>query len=85
VERILSAQARPKSILETLAAEEFDRIPPWLSEGPIAPRSTSVYQYLCESEPRNDGNTNAAKGDNDADKAATEDAADADGSVPEDP
>jgi hypothetical protein len=85
VERILSSQARPKSILETLAAEEFDQIPPWLSEGPIPPRPTSVYQYLCESEPPNDGNTNAAEGEKDRDKAASEDAAGTDGALPEDP
>jgi len=85
VERILSAQARPKSILETLAAEEWKQIPPWLSEGPISPRPTSDYQHLGESEPHNDGNSNAAKGDASGNETAPEDAAGADGVVPEDP
>ena len=51
VERILSAQARPRTILEVLAEEERRQIPPWLGEDLVSPRSTSVYQYLCESEP----------------------------------
>ena len=51
VERILSTQARPKTILEALAEEERRQIPPWLGEDLVSPRPTSVYQYLCESEP----------------------------------
>ena len=51
VERILSAQARPKTILEALAEEERRQIPPWLGEDLVSPRPTSIYQYLCESEP----------------------------------
>ena len=51
VERILSAQARPKTILEALAEEERRQIPPWLGEDLVSPRPTSVYQDLCESEP----------------------------------
>ena len=50
VERILSVQARPKTILEALAEEER-QLPPWLGEDPVSPRPTSGYQYLCESEP----------------------------------
>ena len=50
VERILSVQARPKTVLEALAEEER-RLPPWLGEEPIFPRLTSDYQSLSEPEP----------------------------------
>src|SRR5262249_40796887 len=53
VERILSVQARPKTVLESLAEEER-RLPPWLGEDVIVPRPTSDYQHLCESEPDRD-------------------------------
>jgi transposase len=85
VERILSSQARPKTILETLAAEEWKQIPPWLGEDLISPRPTSVYQYLCESEPLNDENPNTAEAASGADETSPEDAAGADGAMPEDP
>jgi hypothetical protein len=32
VERILSAQAQPKTILDALAAEEWQQLPPWLPD-----------------------------------------------------
>jgi transposase len=60
VERILAVQARPKTILESLAAEER-RLPPWLGEDVIFPRPTSDYQHLCESEPHPDETPNIAK------------------------
>jgi hypothetical protein len=50
VERILSAQARPKTILDALAEEER-QLPPWLGEDMVTPRMPSAYQYLCEPEP----------------------------------
>ena len=53
VERILSVQARPKTVLESLAEEER-RLPPWLGEDLVSPRPTSDYQYLCESEPHDE-------------------------------
>ena len=34
VERILAVQARPKTVLESLAEEER-RLPPWLGEDPV--------------------------------------------------
>ncbi len=43
--------SRPRTILEVLAEEERRQIPPWLGEDLVSPRPTSVYQYLCESEP----------------------------------
>ena len=51
VERILSVQAQPKSILETLAEHERRHLPPWLDEEPVSPRPTSDYQPLCDQEP----------------------------------
>jgi transposase len=49
VERILSARAHPKTILEALAEEER-QLPPWLGEDTVTPRLTSSYQYLCDPE-----------------------------------
>jgi hypothetical protein len=62
VERILSAQARPRTILEALAEEER-QLPPWLGEDLISPRLTSSYQYLCESEPHDAEKPPTASGD----------------------
>jgi transposase len=50
VERILSVQARPKSVWKTLAEEERRHLPPWLDEEPVSPRPTSEYQPLYEQE-----------------------------------
>jgi Integrase core domain len=85
VERILSVQARPKTILETLAAEEWKQIPPWLGEDLISPRPTSVYQYLCESEPDNHENPNTSQGNASGDGAPPEEPAGGAGAAPEDP
>jgi transposase len=73
VERILSAQARPRTILEALAEEERRRIPPWLGEDLVSPRPTSVYQYLCESEPHDAEKPHTASGDASSDGAAPAD------------
>jgi transposase len=59
VERILAAQARPKSVLEVLADEQRRHLQPLLDE-PVSPRSTAEYQQLCE-EPQGHGQTNEAK------------------------
>src|SRR4029077_6646181 len=69
VERILWAQARPKSILEALAEEER-RLPPWLAEDLVSPRLTSSYQYLCESEPHDEEKPHTTSGDARSDGAA---------------
>jgi transposase len=58
VERILCAQARPKSTLETLAEAERRLLPPWLDEEPVTPRPTSDYQYLGEQEPHDHDDPN---------------------------
>ncbi len=47
IERILAAQAKPKSVLEVLADEERRRLPA-LDEPPIPPRPLSEYQPLIE-------------------------------------
>jgi hypothetical protein len=69
VERILSAQARPKTILEALAEEER-QLPPWLGEDLVSPRLTSSYQYLCESEPHDEEKPHTTSGDASSDGAA---------------
>src|SRR6202041_3002166 len=73
VERILSAQARPRTILEELAEEERRQIPPWLGEDLVSPRPTSVYQYLCESEPHDAERPPTASGDASSDGTAPAD------------
>ena len=73
VERILSAQARPKTILEALAEEERRQLPPWLGEDLVSPRPTSGYQYLCESEPHDAEKPPTASGDASSDGAAPAD------------
>ena len=72
VERILSVQARPKTVLESLAEEER-RLPPWLGEDVIVPRPTSDYQHLCESEPHADEAPNTTSEDTAGDGAPPED------------
>jgi transposase len=72
VERILSAQARPRTILEALAEEER-QLPPWLGEDLISPRLTSSYQYLCESEPHDAEKPPTASGEAGCDGAAPAD------------
>jgi len=48
VERILAAQAQPKSILECLAEQERRDLPPRLSDNPVSARPTADYQHLAE-------------------------------------
>jgi hypothetical protein len=47
VQRILSATARPKPVLEVLADEERRRLDPLLRADPVPPRPLSDYQQLC--------------------------------------
>jgi len=58
VERILAAQAKPKSALEALADEERRHLQPLLDE-PVPPRPLSDYQHLVE-EPADHGQANEA-------------------------
>jgi transposase len=54
VERILAAQAQPRSVLETLADQERQRLPSHLSDNPVSPRPTTDYHRLVE-EPTDHG------------------------------
>lgn len=47
VQRILSATARPKPVLEVLADEERRHLDPLLRADPVPPRPLSDYQQLC--------------------------------------
>jgi len=73
VERILSLQARPKSVLEALVQEERRHLPPWLDEEPISPRPTSDYQELCDPELHDHEDPNTSADDAPAGGAAPED------------
>jgi transposase len=46
VQRILSATARPKPVLQALADEERRRLDPLLRADPVTPRPLSAYQHL---------------------------------------
>jgi transposase len=72
VERILSAQSRPRTVLEALADEER-QLPPWLGEDTVTPRLTSSYQYLCEPEPSDEEKPQTTSDDTSADGAAPKD------------
>jgi hypothetical protein len=48
VERILAAQARPRSGWESLQAEAQDQLDEILRQSPVSPRSTAEYQALLE-------------------------------------
>ena len=62
VERILAAQARPKSVLDTLAEQERRPLPTRLSDNPITQRPTTDYQHLAE-EPTAHGPPNETAAD----------------------
>jgi hypothetical protein len=48
VERILAAQARPRSAWESLQAEAREQLDEILLQSPISTRSTAEYQTLLE-------------------------------------
>jgi len=48
VERILATQARPKSVLDTLAEHERRHLPDWLRDNPVSQRPTADYLHLVE-------------------------------------
>lgn len=47
VQRILTASARPKPVLEALAEEERRHLHPLLRDDPVPPRPLRDYQHLC--------------------------------------
>ncbi len=63
VERILSARAQPRSVLETLAEDGRKHLPPWADDEPVRPRPTSAYQHLGEVEPPDHGQEHPPAGD----------------------
>jgi len=71
VERILSARARPKSVLEVLAEDERRHLPPWLDAEPVPPRPTSAYRHLGDPEPPDHADPNAPPADTDTDTGGT--------------
>ena len=54
VERILAAQAKPRSAMEALAVDTRDRLNEILRQLPLAPRSTAEYQVLLEETAKSD-------------------------------
>jgi transposase len=48
VERILAAQAQPKSALDILADHDRERLAPHLTDNPVCPRPTTDYPQLVE-------------------------------------
>jgi len=73
VERILSVQARPKTIWETRVEDQRQQVLPWLGEDTVSPRPTSDYQHLGESQGPDHEDPNTASGDAATDGAAPED------------
>jgi transposase len=63
VERILAAQAKPRSAMETLAIDARDQLDEILRQVPLAPRSTAEYQALLEKTAKDD-ETNQDGGSN---------------------
>ena len=58
VERILAAQARPKTALESLADTEHRHLESLLTSEPVPPREPTEYQNLLPSELLDDGDPN---------------------------
>jgi hypothetical protein len=54
VERILAAQAQPRTPLEALSDQEQRRMRELLADRPVSPRPTSDYQQLYSQEPPHD-------------------------------
>lgn len=48
IERILAAQAKPRSVLDSLADRERRHLPAHLSDNPVSPRTTTEYRNLVE-------------------------------------
>jgi len=53
-ERILAAQAKPRSAMEALAIDARDQLDEVLRQTPLAPRSTADYQMLLEETAKRD-------------------------------
>jgi hypothetical protein len=51
IQRVLSVQAQPRGLWETLAREQRPSLPPELDSEPVSPRPISEYQALLGEEP----------------------------------
>ena len=49
MERILAAQAKPRSAMEALTIEAREQLDEMLRQIPLAPRSTAEYQTLLDT------------------------------------
>jgi transposase len=56
VERILAAQAKPRSAMEALTIEAREQLDEMLRQIPLAPRSTAEYQTLLEDTSKDEEN-----------------------------
>jgi len=56
VERILAAQAKPRSAMEALTIEAREQLDEMLRQIPLAPRSTAEYQTLLEDAAKDEEN-----------------------------
>ena len=54
VERILAAQAQPKTPLEALGDQQQEHLRKILEDRPVPPRPTADYEELCPQEPPDD-------------------------------
>jgi hypothetical protein len=63
VERILAAQARPRSVWESLEAEAQEQLDEIFRHSPLSVRSTAEYQSLLEETP--DGDQDETEDDQD--------------------
>jgi hypothetical protein len=69
VERILAAQAKPRSAMEALVSDAREQLDEILRESPLAPRSTADYQALLE-EAADDEESHESEDDGPDDPAA---------------
>jgi transposase len=67
VERILAAQARPRSVWESLEAEAQEQLDQILRQSPLSVRSTAEYQALLEETAPGDDTENQDNHDKDTD------------------
>jgi hypothetical protein len=65
VERIVAAQARPRSAMESLTIEAQEHLHEILQQTALAPRSTAEYQPLLEQMSNHDEDENDGSEDDD--------------------
>jgi hypothetical protein len=75
VERILAAQARPRSVWESLEAEAQEQLDEIFRQSPLSVRSTAEYQVLLEETAPGDETDDDKDDDKDNDDEGTNPAA----------